>query len=373
MATHGASAPASNTINLDALMSTTVAAYKKQMFDNIFKDNAFLAYLKKSGAIKTQNGGQRMVMPLMYETNGTIRVHSGYETIDTTPQDGITSAEYDWGEIAGTISISRKEERQNAGEGRIINLLDSKIKQAEMTMTEYLTTSLLVGEVSSATFVPLQSRGGVDGLNPLGYFLRKDPSTDPVRGGNVGNIAGATYSWWRPQFADGNGSKPSGGSFGISASTFAIFKQAFYRMYNYCSRGTGGSPDLIVADQISFETYENALDQSKRYVDTDMADMGFQTVKCKTATMLWDEQTPDIESGTTAVSAGTAFFINSKFYHLWFDSETGNASDGFIVTPFVEPENQTAKTAKVLAMGQAGVSNMRKHGVLWGLSQAVTS
>jgi len=39
----------------------------------------------------------------------------------------------------------------------------------------------------------------------------------------------------------------------------------------------------------------------------------------------------------------------------------------------VEPENQTAKTAKVLFMGQSAVSNLRKMGVVGGVSQSIAS
>ncbi|NIS17887.1 MAG: phage major capsid protein, partial [candidate division Zixibacteria bacterium] len=61
-------------------------------------------------------------MPLMYGDNSTVKTHGGYSTLDTTPQDGMTTAFYEWAEVAGTISISRKEQRQNSGEGKLINL-----------------------------------------------------------------------------------------------------------------------------------------------------------------------------------------------------------------------------------------------------------
>lgn len=86
MATIGDSgAPSTNTIYYDSLLSTTLAAYQKTLVDNIFKDSAFLAYIRNSGAWKGQNGGERMAMPLMYGSNNTVKVHSGYEVLDTTP------------------------------------------------------------------------------------------------------------------------------------------------------------------------------------------------------------------------------------------------------------------------------------------------
>jgi hypothetical protein len=370
MATRGTvGAPSSNTDYFNALLGTTLMAYKKQMYDNIFRDSALLSYLRMSDAVTTQNGGERVAVPLMYEKNKTVKVHSGYETIDTTPQDGMTQAFYEWAEIAGSITISRKEERQNSGEGRLLNLLEQKIKQAEMSMREELNEGLILGLVSGATFVPKQSLGGANGLNPINWFIRKAPATDPIAGGNVGNISGASYSWWRPMVADAsNAAIPTGGQFGLSITTYKGLVVALKRLYNYCSRGSGGSPDLVLFDQVSYETYENALDDKVRYANTKMADMGFDNIKLRGATCIWDEKTPDLKTGTEAITAGTANFINTNFFKLIIDSETD-----IVTTPFVEPENQTAKTAKILFMGQSACYNLRKLGALWGIAQNIVA
>lgn len=366
MATIGSTAaPSTNTIYYDSLLSTTLMAYRDTLVDNIFKDSAYLAYLRMSDAVIKQNGGERIAQPLMYGDNNTVKSYSGEEILDTTIQDGLTTAFYEWKEIGGTISITRKEERQNSGEGRLINLLQSKVKQAEMSMRETLNQQLVQGTVSGATFVP---GNDAKDLYPLGYFFRKLNATNPTVGGNVGNISAANSYWQHQTAVTDSGSKDTGNAFAMSITTYAGYKAALRRMYNYCSRGSGGSPDLVLFDQVSFETYENALDTSVRYTNTNMADMGFDTIKLRGATCIWDEQVPDIDSGTVAITTGTAFFINTKFYNLVIDSETD-----IITTPFVEPENQTVKTAKILFMGNAAVTNMRKHGVLYATSQSIVS
>jgi len=360
-------APSQNTIFYDALLSTTLMAYRKTMYDNIFKDSAFLAFLRLSEAVRKQNGGERVATPLMYGKNDTVKVVGGYEVLDTTPQEGMTTAFDEWAEIAGTISISRKEERQNSGEGRLLNLLEAKTKQAEMTMRETLNSGLLLGKVSGATFVEETSVGGSFGLVPLGMFLRKLNATDPTTN-NIGNISGATNDWWRHHTGYVNNQVVSGQDFKLSVTTHAGLLAALRRMYNFCSRGSGGNPDVCIMDQISYETYENALDEKVRYTNIKMADMGFDNIKLRGATVIWDEVVPDIYTGTEAVTVGTAFFLNTMFYNLVIDSETD-----IVTTPFIEPENQTAKTAKILFMGQAGVSNLRKHGVIGGISQSIVA
>lgn len=303
----------------------------------------------------------------MYEENDTVKSYKGYEQMTVKPQDGITSAFYEWAEIGGTISISRREERQNSGESRILKLLEQKIKQAEMSMKSQVNTQLVQGTVDTATFVPGNS---AKDLFPLGYFLPKANATDPVAGGSVGNINRATYDWWRPHTAVlDSGTKDTGNSFALAVTTYAGLRVGLYRMYNYCSRGADGSaPNLVLSDQVAYETYENSLDQLKRYGDDDLASMGFDNIKLKGATMIWDELVPDIDNGTTAITSGTAFFINTQFYKLVIDSQTD-----FVTTPFIEPENQTAKTAKVLFMGNACCDNMRKLGVCYAISQTIAA
>lgn len=375
MSTLGASsAPSSDTKYYDALLTSTLDAYRKQLVDNIYKEDAYLAYLRRiADVIRHQNGGQRIAIPLMYADNDTITTHAGYDVIDTTPQDGLTTAFYEWAEIAGSISINRKEERQNAGEGKLLDLLKAKITQAEMTMREKLNRELILGAISGGTFVPELSNSNVPGVLPLGYFLPKDPSTDPTVGGNVGNISRNSYSWWRPVNARADsGTKEAWSTYAISVSTWALLVAALKRVYNGCARGTGGAPDLVLTDQLGYETYETALDAKTRYMNTKMADMGFDNIKLKGATVIWDEFTPEVDEGTAMEDASTPtstfFFINTKFYSVVIDSETD-----IVTTPFVEPENQTAKTAKILFMGNATCSNIRKMGVLYGVSQSLTS
>ena len=111
MSTIGATAPSQHTINYDALLSTTLFAFRPKMVDNIFKSSGFLALLRSRGAIEYQNGGERIAQPLMYEKNTTVKSYHGYEQLDTTPQDGMTTAFYPWCEIGGTIAILTRKER----------------------------------------------------------------------------------------------------------------------------------------------------------------------------------------------------------------------------------------------------------------------
>jgi hypothetical protein len=342
----------------------------KTIADNIFRDSAFLSALRVKDGIKMQNGGERIRMPLMQGKNTTVSSYTKYDPIDTTPQEGITTAFYTWAEIAGTISISRLEERQNSGEAAILDLLKTKIEQAQMTMREELNQQILRGTVSGATFIP---GNGAKDIYPLGYYLRKLSGTNPTIGGNVGNISAADTNeegetWWQHRTSAANGDNDAGNDFSVAATTYAGHKANIRRMYNYCGRGSGGFPNLIVGDQVSYETYENALDTAIRFQSTKLGDMGFDSIKVNGAEFIWDEIVPDIDTGTTAITLGTMFFLNLNFWKLAIDTETD-----IVTTPFVTPENQTAKTAKVLFMGNTCCNSLRKQGVLYAISQSIVS
>src|SRR5690242_3825758 len=125
--------PSTLTDPYGALLTTTLRNMQPRIHDNISKGNRFMAYMDMRGRVRYSDGGERVKVGLMHALNSTADIYSGYGTLDTTPQDGITSAFYDWAQLSVSIAISRKEERQNSGKSRILSLLDEKISQAEIS------------------------------------------------------------------------------------------------------------------------------------------------------------------------------------------------------------------------------------------------
>lgn len=76
--------PAGNP-NYDAMLSTTLSNYRDTFADNLSK-SFFLAYwLTTRGRKIEEDGGNDIVVQLMYGKNETVRSYSGYEVLDTTP------------------------------------------------------------------------------------------------------------------------------------------------------------------------------------------------------------------------------------------------------------------------------------------------
>ena len=181
-------AVSSITYNFDSILSTTLMNYRKKLYDNIFNACPFFYWMHAAGRKRIEDGGERIVIPLQYGMNTTIKaMDSGYAVVDTTPQDNQTAAYYNWKEIAGSISIANKELVQNSGRHKVINLLDAKVKGAEMTFTE-IVNLMILGKVTSGQ--------SANDFLCISEFLQKTPTGSD----EVGGIDQNTYTWWRNQY-----------------------------------------------------------------------------------------------------------------------------------------------------------------------------
>lgn len=321
----------------DALLTTTLRKYRKKLVDNIFEPMHFLKWLTKTrgkgkevGTFDLYNGGHEIVEHLLYGKNTTIDFYSGYDTLDTTPQEGLTIAKFKVRELGGTISISRREQRQNAGEAQMINLLKAKVNQAEMSLKDKISQKLFADITSEPT----------SDIDSVLLLVSSSPSTT-----TCGGVSGVTYAWWRNQQADC-------GAYG----TNMLAKMR--TMYNDCQK-SGSAPDALVCTQTAFEYYESFGVTAKQFTNEQKSmDMGFEVLKFKGADLFWD---PDFATNTPETGE-SILFLNSKHIKFCTDKETN-----FITTEFIEPENQTAKVAKVLWMGNLTIDARRAHGVLHGI------
>ena len=301
--------------NFDNLLTTTLANYRKTLTDNVFTARPLTYTLMEKGRIRMLNGGTKVVEPLIYGLNDTVGSYSGYDSIALTPQTGISAAEFEWRQYAASIAISGIEEAKNNGDAEIINLLEAKIMQAEESMREGFNTMFF----SDGTGNGSKDWNGLDNL------------VDDT--GNVGNIDSSTYTWWKSYKESTAG-----------ALTLAQMATA----YNSVSVGND-HPDTLLTTQTLFEKYESLLQPQLRYTDTKTADAGFQNLLFKAAPVMYD----------TGCTAGTFFFLNSKYLTL-----VGHSDKWFSQTSFISPEDTDARYALIMCYGNLTVRNRAKQGKL---------
>lgn len=348
--------PSSLTLNYDAVLSTTLFNYQKTLEDQISSGNRFFYAVKKSGGWSgVSDLGDRIAIPLMYEL-GTADSYSGYDQLDVTPMDGISTAFFDWRQAAVPIAISGLEEKKNRGsESKLIDLLEAKTEQAVMGIQEFFAKGVLQGNRGSAITTAYTS--GTNGsvfVDPLPLLVKYDPTTSTT----IGNINQSTYSWWQNQTANS------------TSSTYAGFLKELRNLFNDCSKGPGGVPNFHIVDQSTFELYESALAASHRNPSYQKADIPFDNILFKGQPVVWDEFVPDVQGGsvTQSTTSGTWWMLNTKFIKVKYDKSTN-----FTSTPFQKPENQDAKVAHILWLGAVCVSNRRKHGVMGGIDTTIAA
>jgi hypothetical protein len=320
--------------NFDALLSTTLANYRSQFSDNLSRSFFLFWWLNSRERKRMENGGESIVVQLMYGKNTTIKSYSGYEVLDTTPQEGLTSVKFPWKQVAGSVAISRLEERQNSGESRLINLLASKVTQAEISMRDELNRMFYADGTGNAS-------KDIFGLQLL--------VENGAAWGTLGGIdrSDALNLWWRNQWSNMTG---------VSFATTGISRMR--TVYNSASRGNE-HPDIGICDQTTFERYEAKLEAAERFTQQDVGDAGFQNLKFKGMVLGYDEQC------TGLVAGGLMYMLNSRYLEWVVDSETD-----LVNTEFVRPENQDAKVSQILLMANLVTSNAARQAVLDGIDTA---
>jgi hypothetical protein len=348
-------APSSLTLQYESVLSTTLFNWAKTLQDTISKSNYFIYALMKSNGWETLDDiGDRAAYPLMYEL-GAADAYSGYDVLDTTPIDGLTSAFFDWRQGSVPISISGLEERKNNGEARIVSLLEAKTKQAELGLIDFVNKSMFQGAGgSSITTAYTSSVNGAQFVDPLPLLINYDPTDSLV----VGNINQATYSWWQNQFHNS------------TSSSYAAFQKELRNLKNDCGKGPGGYPDMYISDQNVAELYEASLAHQHRNTSYQKADLPFENILLFGKPLTWDEYVPDVQGGsvTQSTTSGTLWMINSQFFKFRVDS-----TRNFSQTPFVKPENQDARVSHNLFLGALCVGNRRKQGVMGGIDTTIAS
>lgn len=306
--------------NYDALLATTMQNYRATLVDNVFTDNPLVDWLKAKNRIRTESGGSKLVIPLMYAQNDTARSYDGYETLDITPQDGLTAAEYNWKQFAASIAISGIEEAKNNGESAVLNLLKAKVQQAEMTIAEVMD-DMFFGDGTEVG----RSWNGLD-------VLVNDEAGAIT---TVGGINATTATWWRSE---------------VHASAGARTDAKWDNIYLSASRGND-RPDFAITTQALFSHYEAGLAENIRYTQTNKADSRFEHVMFRTVPVFFDGYCP----------SGNTFFLNSKYLEL-----VGHSDVWFKTTPFVRPADKDARWSQILCYGNLVVSNRARQGRLTG-------
>jgi hypothetical protein len=305
------------------MVTTTFRNHKKEVVDNVSKNNALLRWLDDKGHIKTQSGGYEIALPLEHSENSTYSRYSGYDTLNVQASEVLSAAKYDWSQVAVHVTASGRELRMNNGEQEIINLVKARVKNAMHTAANNLS-------------IDIYSDGALS--NQVGGLAALVTAAGT---GTVGGINSTTYTFWKNQFTDMTSP---------AATNIIPYMNTQWMLQ---VRGTD-KPDLIVSSQDLYGYYENALQMNQRYADSKMASAGFETLKYKTASVIFDSNT------TFTTTYKVMYFLNTDYLYLIQHSDAEWTQDDDKV-----PVNQDAVVIPLYWMGQLVTSNRSLQGRLF--------
>lgn len=318
---------------LSELVTTTLRNRSGVIADNMSKNNAILYKLNRKGKVKPVSGGRTIVQELSYAENSTFQYYSGYETLNISPTDVISAAEFDWKQASVAVSISGLEQAQNSGPDALLDLLESRIEVAEKTMQN----NLAAGMYSDGTGSSGKQVGGLQLL-----------VADTVSSGTVGGINQGTYSFWRNQTWQTTTE--------ISSAASAANMQRSMNGLWMRTKRQADQVDLILADANYYGFYWSSLQAIQRITKdaNGMASAGFTSLEYMGADVVLDG---GIGGGCPT---NHMYFLNTD-YLFWRPHRDRN------MVPLERRGslNQDATVQLIIFMGNMTASNRELQGVIF--------
>lgn len=330
MASPGQGYSAGNFAVFSELVTTTFRNHSKEVADNITKHNALYRKLNDGGKVRLEDGGLSIVQPLEYAVNSTYQRYSGYDVLNIAAVDVLSAAEYPWRQVAVNLAVSGLEMRTNSGENRIINFVKTKVRNAQHSFANGLSTDLYSDGTAANQINGLQA-------------LISDAGT-----GTVGGINSGTYGFW--QNVVQSAAAPLQGGSAITPSATTI-ESLMLPLWIKLTRGMD-MPDLIVMDDSYFTFYEQSQTSLKRYTSSEETGKGGMLgMKYKTADVFFDS------SG--GIPSAHAYFLNTKYLDLVVHQDAN-----ITMLDDVESINQDALVKTIIWQGNLALANRSLQGVL---------
>lgn len=267
------------------MVTTTLRYTANEVADNVSDHNAFLNRMKSKNKIETVSGGYEAQYPILYNENDTYQRYSGYDTLNTNASDVITSAKYDWSQVAIHVTASGREIRQNMGPQAMKKLVKIRKDAAVKTAANNFS-------------VDLYSDGSLQNqIGGLAHIVQTNGQ------GTVGGINSTDYTFWRNKFREITGS---------DAYTKDTIQSEMNALWMSLTRGTD-TPDMIIMSHDFFSVFESSLQQNARYTNDNAkgtGNVGFMSYKYKGADVFFDDNT------NFTTTAEKAYFLNTDYLHL---------------------------------------------------------
>ena len=308
--------------------SAAIANYRESAADDVTNNNALLAILSERGNIDTFDGGVEITEQVLYNEIAASGWYTGADLQDVEVSDVLTSANFAIKQFYANIVQDGLEEIQNAGESRIIDLIEAKMEAGMSTVKNAVGTALFNSNTEN-------------GGKAIGGFqhLVSDSASTPTVGGI--DASTSNNAFWRNYVMDFSTNT-------LTPGTSTILQGINLGFLN-TNRGND-MVDVIFAGDTYFGYFEQAIQSNQRFInETSKVIAGFKAWEYKGAKVIHDPN----------CSATRMYGINTKYvkFRPW-------KKRNFTIGDRKESVNQDAYLHPVLFAGNLTVKSRARHFVM---------
>ena len=304
------------------LSAIAVNVIEKKLYDNVYNSNPVLKRLKDKS--KKIDGGLQIQVPLISSTSTSGGWYTDLDTLTVTRTDNITASVFNWKQIYEAVRISRLDLAKTSGDAGKLDLIESKIKVAESSISDRMGSGLFADGTGSS------------GNEMTGFQALISSSS------TYGGIAVADMATWAAQVVNNSAT--------VRPVTLGLIQQVDGK----CTQGKD-TPSLMVAKQNVFDEVYNLFTAYQRIESEDIGKLGFKSLMVNGKPFVVDSH----------MKAASIFFINEDYAQLAVHKDNDMRKEHH-----QSLETTDSMLSKIFWMGNLTCSNRRFHGELGDIKTA---
>ena len=295
--------------------ATTLNLLESGAEDNIYDSASLFYHLRETGQI-TASGGSQIQSVVTYQKLAAGGSYQNADILSTQPTDTDTAAVANWKLYYVHVVITKHDILRNSGDEAVVDLIQTKTKNAHLKMADLLSTDLFSTNGDTAT--------GVTGLRNL-------ISTSTTHH----SIAPGDFSNW---IAD------------VDTTTSAIALSSIETHYLNATIGSD-NPDIAVTPKPVYRKIWALLQANQRFGGEQTASGGFKYILLNDIPIFHDSHCPGTGAGT---ADSFLFLLNSRHMNFYVHKD-----DNFTVEKIPPPANQAIRIWRLGATCNLLIRNRR--------------
>lgn len=234
-------------LSLTELQAVTDVYYADKKATDIYFQGNILLYKLMGGEMggNLVPGGKTIDVPLEYGEVPSQSFDAG-TVFNTTKAEILNKAQFPWAAYQATVVYDLDDKRQNSGEAQIVDIIETKLRNAQKTIRKAMATALYTS-------------AAVLGKDMVGLGNLFDSAFA------YGGILEADMAAWATP-TDAN----------AEAISFAVMQKI--RRLGAIDDDAEGKPNLYITTELLKDAFEASLHQNSRYSNSKLVEAGFDNI-----------------------------------------------------------------------------------------------